>query len=214
MAVHHHATITPTKAELLEAWVPRQPWYTGPAEPGLELAGAYRFDDPDGEVGVETHLVRTPGGPWLQVPLTYRGAPLSGAEEHLVCTMEHTTLGRRWIYDGRHDPVHTATLAATILGGGRHADLFRMEDDGTLTPQPVRADVRGSGGATDVPTRRTIRSVTLDGTVSVIEAEGVTLHLPHVLGDPVPVPAGAETLQGTWAGQDEPLVLSVATARG
>jgi len=53
MALIHRATIRPTKAELLDDWVPMQPWGTRE----LELVGAYRFDDPDGEVGIETHVL-------------------------------------------------------------------------------------------------------------------------------------------------------------
>lgn len=55
------------------------------------------------------------------MPLTYRGAPLPGAEPWLVGTMEHSVLGRRWVYDGCGDPVHVAALVATILAGGIQA---------------------------------------------------------------------------------------------
>jgi hypothetical protein len=41
----------------------------------LERVGAYRFDDPVGEVGIETHLVRA-GERLLHVPLTYRANPM------------------------------------------------------------------------------------------------------------------------------------------
>ncbi len=60
MAVHHPATITPTKRDLLQAWVPHQPWTGGGDLTGLTPVGSYRFDDPDGEVGMETHLLATP----------------------------------------------------------------------------------------------------------------------------------------------------------
>ena len=105
MAVIHRAEIRPTKLELLGEWLPKLPWY--PGEPGAAPAsvGAYRFDDPRGEVGIETLLVRTVGGQVAQVPLTYRGAPLPGGEPSLVGTMEHSVLGRRWVYDGCGDPV-------------------------------------------------------------------------------------------------------------
>ena len=209
MAVHHDAAITPTKDELLAAWVPAQPWYDGPADVVLERPGSYRFDDPDGQVGMESHLLRAGDGPWLQVPLTYRGAPLEGADAFLVCTMEHSTLGKRWIYDACGDPVFVATLAATVLGGGRQADLFLLEADGRLTRHPTKAQVRGSGSATGVPVTRDIRSVRLDGTVRVIEADGVTIRVPHVLGSDL-VTEGGETLTGTWAGQEEPVLLATA----
>src|SRR6478609_3606297 len=85
MAILHRATLTPTKPEALGAWVPHQPWSPGPGD--VELVGAFRFDDPDGRVGLEVHLVRL-DGILLQVPFTYRESPLEGAEAHLVTTME------------------------------------------------------------------------------------------------------------------------------
>src|SRR5215218_7739419 len=99
MALLHRAEITPTKLELLDAWLPTRAWYRGPADPGLAKVGAFRFDDPAGEVGIETLLVQAGDGPVLQVPLTYRAAPLAGAEPWLIGTTEHSVLGRRWVYD-------------------------------------------------------------------------------------------------------------------
>ena len=49
--LHGNADITPTKPELLATWLPTQPWFVGDAS-ALEHLGAYRFDDPDGEVGM------------------------------------------------------------------------------------------------------------------------------------------------------------------
>lgn len=43
----------------------------------LTVLGAYPFDDPDGEVAIETHLLAA-GTTVLQVPVTYRAAPYSG----------------------------------------------------------------------------------------------------------------------------------------
>src|SRR5690349_10364756 len=114
MAVIHHATITPTKLELLAGWLPGRPWFPGGE---LRQVDAYRFDDPAGEVGVETLLVAADGAV-VQAPLTYRGAPLEAAEQHLLGTMEHSVLGTRWIYDGCGDPVWAAALATTVLTGG------------------------------------------------------------------------------------------------
>ncbi|HST64162.1 MAG TPA: hypothetical protein VLM05_03145, partial [Mycobacteriales bacterium] len=111
MALLHNAQVTPTKLDALTAWVPGRIWAAGLDASALSSAGAYRFDDPDGEVGIETLLVRTADGVLLQVPLTYRGAPLDGAEDALVCTMDHSVLGPRWIYDGCADPVGVRALA-------------------------------------------------------------------------------------------------------
>ena len=79
MALLHQAELVPTKLELLAAWLPGRPWYQ---EQAGELArtAAYRFDDPAGEVGIDTILVSAGDGPVYQVPLTYRGAPLDGAD--------------------------------------------------------------------------------------------------------------------------------------
>ena len=93
MAIVHRTTLTPSKLELLEVWLPRQEWAEGTGSP--TLVGSYRFDDPAGEVGLEALLVETEIG-LLHVPMSYRGAPLEGSEDHLVGTMEHGVLGQRW----------------------------------------------------------------------------------------------------------------------
>src|SRR6185312_16942664 len=114
MALIHKATLDPTKLELLAAWLPGKSWHQ--AAPGeLERVASYRFDDPAGAVGVETLLVRSGDGPVFQVPLTYRAAPLAGADDWLVGTMNHSVLGKRWAYDAVADPVHAQCLAAAIF---------------------------------------------------------------------------------------------------
>ena len=120
MAVIHNTTLKPTKLELLTAWLPSRPWYTGgPGEPELAKAGGFRLDDPAGEVGIEFMVVTDTSGASptaYLVPLTYRGAPLDGAEHALVGTMEHGVLGQRWAYDGCHDSVAVSQLLALIEG--------------------------------------------------------------------------------------------------
>ena len=92
--VHYTATVKPSKKDLAAAWLPSRGW--APEGP-IEKVGEYRFDDPEGEVGVETILWRTEDGTVLQVPFTYRAAPLPGADEHLVGTTDHSVLGKRWV---------------------------------------------------------------------------------------------------------------------
>jgi hypothetical protein len=88
MAILHRAAVTPTKAELIAQWAPSQPW--GPsADDPIDVIGSFRFDDPDGRVGLETLLVTT-GTTLLQVPLTYRDEPLEGAEDAFITNMEHS----------------------------------------------------------------------------------------------------------------------------
>ena len=120
MAIIHHTTMSPGKLELLTAWLPAQPWYrqTG-HQPELAKAGGFRLDDPQGEVGIE-FMVVTDGSGYgataYQVPLTYRACALAGDCGGLIGTSEHGVLGRRWIYDGIHDPVLLARLLALIQG--------------------------------------------------------------------------------------------------
>ncbi len=116
----HDATLSPTKIEIVRAWLPSQAWFHGdPAE--AEIVGAFRFVDPDGEVGIETQLVRA-GDVTYQVPLTYRDAPLAEAAGFLLGTMEHSVLGTRYVYDATGDPVYLAELIRVIREGDTEAD--------------------------------------------------------------------------------------------
>jgi len=203
MAVHHEATIVPSKLELLQAWVPHQPWAGRADTSALTKLGSYRFDDPEGEVGIETHLLGTADGQVLQVPLTYRGSPRACAEHSLITTMTHTTLGDRWIYDACHDPVYLTALVTAILTGGREADLFLATEAG-LVEQATTTHVRGSGSSPvrDVPDLST-PVVDHDGSTTRIDA-GIALTL---LRTPTPAAAGL-TLTGTWPGQETPVLLA------
>ncbi|SOC46095.1 hypothetical protein SAMN05660748_0041 [Blastococcus aggregatus] len=206
MAVHHPATIVPSKAELLQAWVPHQPWTAGTDTSVLTRLGSYRFDDPDGEVGMETHLLSTADGQVLQVPLTYRGLPRESAEHSLVTTMTHTTLGDRWIYDARYDPVYATALATTILTGGREADLFEATETG-LVQEISTTHVRGSGSSViEVPDLCTA-VVSSEGTTTRIQA-GSTLMLLHQPTSKSTTGVHGMTLTGTWPGQEAPVVLA------
>lgn len=119
MAIIHNTTLKPTKLELLTTWLPTRPWYVGTGTPELAKAGGFRLDDPAGEVGIEFMVAGDTSGPGpvaYLVPLTYRAAPLPGADHALVGTMEHGVLGPRWAYDGVHDPVLRTELLALFEG--------------------------------------------------------------------------------------------------
>ena len=121
MALIHDAVLRPSKTEILSAWAPTQPWFSGE---NLEVTrvASFRFDDPDGDVGIETLLVRAGTGPLLQVPLTYRGEPLAGGEAWLIGTLSHSVLGERWVYDAVGDPAYLHAVApapAQRLGARR-----------------------------------------------------------------------------------------------
>jgi hypothetical protein len=128
MATVYQATLVPSKRELLESWLAQQPW-SGEGE--LEKVGAYRYDDPDGEVGIEGHLLRREGNEQvLHVPVSYRGAPLEGAEPYLIGTVEHSVLGQRWVYDAMADPVATACFQRALDGVQQQAEVHLYEEDG------------------------------------------------------------------------------------
>jgi maltokinase len=150
--IHTEASISPTKLELVAPWMARQRWYAAKGRlPVLRRLWSWRLDDPAGEVGVETLLVVDEGGSEpvvYQVPLTYRGAPLEGAQQALVGTMEHSVLGRRWVYDGPHDPVYARQLLALTLG--RAVPQAGGKSD---TPEPAVAGVRHPSWTADLHVR-------------------------------------------------------------
>ena len=113
------ATLAPAMQDFLPIWLAEQRWYAGKGRrPQLRRLGGFRFEDPAGEVGVETHItadVSTSPPVVYQVPLSYRATPLSGAEHALVATTEHSELGRLWVYDATHDPVYVTALLELVL---------------------------------------------------------------------------------------------------
>ncbi|WP_194816426.1 1,4-alpha-glucan branching protein [Nocardia sp. XZ_19_385] len=125
MAVVHNTTMEPTKLELLTLWLPQQEWFRGTRAPALRKAGGFRLDDPAGEVGIEFMIVLDTSeypGVAYHVPMTYRGAPLPGAEPALIGTSEHGVLGTRWIYDGAFDEVLVAQALALLTGKAQAQD--------------------------------------------------------------------------------------------
>ena len=146
MAILHRATITPTKAELIAEWAPTRTW--GPsADDPITLLGSYRFDDPEGRVGLETHLVSS-GATLFQVPLSYRDEPLEGAEEALITQVEHSVLGTRWVYDGLGDPRFVIMLAAVAMTGqGEALGMAQFDDRWYIAPSNVR--IHGGGWTQD-----------------------------------------------------------------
>jgi hypothetical protein len=212
MALLHRADLTPTKLELLDLWLPTRSWYPGPVVPSCAKVGAFRFDDPAGKVGVETLLVRAGDGPVLQVPLTYREAPLAGADRWLLGTAEHSVLGTRWVYDATGDPVYAAALARTVLtGAAQAAEEFEVDGVRQARQSDVQAVAAGYG-AGPVPEVTGILRVD-DTDPAVIATDAVDLTVLRVLGDDPSAPTGAPTLTATWNGVAEPRLLAYATVR-
>lgn len=200
MAVVHEATLEPGKVELAAAWLGRQAWGEG-----LEVTGrigGYRFDDPSGKVGVEFLLLpidRAGQEAVLHLPLTYRGAPLDGADDFLVGVAEHSVLGTRYVYDGCVDPVCVHVLLKAILTGAEQEPLEYHRASGRIEHREVTVRAHGSGSwrPDAVPA---FDGVTLrrDDTVAVIEAAGFAITVKRLL-DGVAV-VGDETLAVSWPG--------------
>ncbi|GAA1747800.1 maltokinase N-terminal cap-like domain-containing protein [Nostocoides vanveenii] len=118
--LHKGASISPAKKDAIAAWIGSQRWYAAKGRtPALRPLFAWRLDDPEGEVGIETFVIAddaTSPPIVYQVPLTYRGAPLGGADAALVGVVEHSVLGTRYVYDAPHDPVYAAQLFALAIG--------------------------------------------------------------------------------------------------
>ena len=201
MALIYKATLNPPKLKLLTAWLPSRSWSTG--EVDVQQMGAYRFDDPAGEVGIEAFLMQAGDGSVLHVPLTYRGVPLAGAEEFFVGTTEHSVLGTRWVYDGCGDPVWAAALATAILTGGTQVEEF-VDVDGRLEWRAATASVLGSGTAGTPVAEIGAVSCHDEGLTTVIRADVLELVVVRVVGAEV---STAQTLTGSWAG-GRPAVLA------
>jgi hypothetical protein len=207
VARFHVANITPTKAELIAAWAPSQPWGP-PTADGMELIGSYRFDDPDGRVGMEIHLVSA-GGALLQVPLSYRDEPLDGAEDALITEMQHSVLGTRWVYDGLRDPRLVVMLAAVTMTGQGEA-LGMALHDGRWYVAPSGVRIQGGGW--------TQERVPVDGFALVSdEASASGLRNDRfeltVFRRPVSGPRPPIGLTATWDGQPDPVVLAEVRER-
>jgi hypothetical protein len=202
VALFHRATITPTKAELIAAWAPTQPW-GAPAAGSFDVIGSYRFDDPEGRVGMESHLVMA-GGVLLQVPLTYRDEPLPGAEDALITEMHHSVLGTRWVYDGLRDPRFVVMLAAvTMTGQGEALGMVQYEGRWYIAPSNVRIE---GGGWTDerVPVDE-FELKTDDATASLLRNDRFELT---VFRRPAAGPRPPIGLTATWPEATAPVVLA------
>ncbi|WP_206502114.1 maltokinase N-terminal cap-like domain-containing protein [Streptomyces chrestomyceticus] len=200
MAVIHQTTLSPTKLELLAPWLPAQPWYAGDGTtPDLSKSGGFRLDDPEGEVGMEFMVATDSSGAepiHYHVPFTYRGAPLPGADHALIGTLEHGVLGKRWVYDGTHDPVLVAQLFA-LLTGETEAHAQSVND--ALDPT-VHARLTGTGHGT-VPGPAAVTPAPAATDVLVRSTRPLLLRVHRVL-TPGGTDGGATQghISATWTG--------------
>jgi hypothetical protein len=200
MALLHNATITPSKRELMTAWLATQAWADG-FDPVRTLA-SYRFDDPEGEVGLEAALLADPDGVLVHVPLSYRGAPLEGSDGFLVGTAEHSVLGPRWVYDACGDPVWCAELATAVATGGEGVEQYFVVD-GRREVVPPRMTVRGSGLDELDQRDRRVTEVRDESGTTVTRYGDVELLVVRRVGTAIEAEG---TLTGRWG--DESAVLA------
>lgn len=207
MSIIYDATITPSKLDMIGAWLQDQQWFVPVDTLALERIASFRFDDPAGLVGIETLLIRS-GATLYQVPVTYRGSPLDGAESYLLSTTEHSVLGTRWVYDATGDPLYAASMAGAVLAGEPQADQVQHRGEERIAlPATISLASTGSAGA-QVPAVGTIESRT-EGNLTIITASGFTVAVVRKLGIDVEPPAGA-ALTGTWAAGRESALLATA----
>ncbi len=122
-------------------------------------------------------------------------APLAGAEDALVGTMEHSVLGTRWTYDALADSVYQAELLRTIVEG----------DTGAGVPANAAATtpVHGSGadGVELAPGERHGDDLIAYGPL--------TIHVARHPDEAEPIGAlGVLTAELTLDGEDVALVLA------
>ncbi len=201
MAIFHVATTTPSKAELIAEWIPTQPWGPERGDP-TEQIGSFHFDDPEGRVGMEAHLVRADGTVYL-VPLTYRDTPLREADHALIGRMEHSALGTRWVYDGLGDDRYLTLLAGVALTGQGIA-LGMAQHDGRWYIAPSSLSVVGGGGkATPVAVDRfTVEDQRVAEVLAVSDRFEMTIHRK-----PTTAPHPPIGLRASWAGRSSDVVL-------
>lgn len=207
MARIYDAELSPGKMELISRWLPAADWF--PENDAVETVplGAFRFDDPQGEVGIETHIVRA-GSHTVQVPLTYRGAPLAGADAFLVGTMSHSVLGPRWVYDACGDPVYVDAFAAAVIDGVGAAPQY-IEEDGVRRELPETVRIESSGMPDGEEIVEAPGRVPSGWTASAMRKGDWELSLVRILdlgGRAAPPPS----LAALWDGQREPVVLGWA----
>jgi hypothetical protein len=145
----------------------------------------------------------------FQVPLTYRDEPLDGADGALITEMEHSVLGRRWVYDGLGDPRFVLMLAAVAMTGQGEA-LGLVVLDGRWHVAPTNVRIEGGGWGLDRVPVDGFELVSDEAAASVLRNDGFDLT---VFRRPTVGPRPAIGLTATWEGQPEAVVLAALRER-
>ena len=188
----YDAELKPSKNQVLATVL-------GTDEADIEKLASYRFDDPAGQIGMEVHIVRTPDGSVLQVPLVYRPEPLEDAEEdELITTMEHSVLGTRYVYLGMSDPVFAEALDVTISEERSGAEQFLVDGD---TQTPITEGLATVTGTGEIELEEEEDDENLIGVLELF----AELDLGGLSQEEAAQPG---QLIGTWEGQDTPVLLA------
>jgi hypothetical protein len=128
------------------------------------------------------------------VPLSYRGAPLDGADHALVGTMEHGVLGQRWAYDGCHDPVLVDQLLALIEGRAQAQDQSTSD-----APDREVTSAYTGEGSLSAAARTATATDDQDGTELRTSDGTFVLRLHRVLHPAAEAPQDADGhITGAW----------------
>lgn len=212
MALIHTARLDPPKSDLVGRLLAAAPWAPSDLDPAaVTLVGAYRLDDPSGEVGIEGHLATAgEGGVVWHVPLTYRAAPLAGAEEHLVGEMEHGVLGTRYVYDAVGDPTYlSVATAAALTGLGQSAEL-RQDEHGHWVTRAASVRLAGGGWGRDWVGVGAYSGPQQLGDSTTLRSADRELRVER-RPRPTQRPDRAYDLTATWSGQNQPALLARVT---
>ena len=214
--IHTGTTMAPTKLELLSGWLPRQPWYRGTgAPPALSRAGGFRLDDPDGRGRHRVRLRRRRRHgeeTTYAVPMSYRAAPLPGAEQgadrHLRARgPRHAVDLRRGARPGRR-----RRSCSTFVRGGVDAQSQSRSD----TADPSVGRQWPSAGRLTAPTPLRVRDSEPGRTTVAVELTDAaaerplsgSLHLLRVLEQGTGTETDLGRVEADWTRLDG------ATARG
>lgn len=140
--VHAGASVKPSKLELLAPWLRLQPWFQGDTA-HLTTVGNFRFEDPTGEVGMDSLLIESRGDIYY-VPVTWRSRPVAGPSD-LIGQADHSVLGRRFCYDAMTDPAFIEEATRVIVEGDTNTEVHTTA--GEVREATVR--VKGNGVASN-----------------------------------------------------------------
>lgn len=206
MAIFQVATNTPPKSEIIAEWMETQPW--GSAGVSIEIVGSFHLEDPEGEVGMQVHIVAV-GGRLIQVPLTYRAEQAPDLAEAFLAVMHHSVLGPRFVYDGFGDHKLVSTVAG-VAACGYGQSLGFASVEGRWQAWPESARVCGFGSVDGRVLVDGFERVSSTATEDTMRNERLELTMFRALAHRPAPPIG---MAATWPGQSDAMVLASVCER-